>query len=50
MNKNFKSFNAMLRESVVLEEVYGDGDSSSKFCIVDKRVQPGTGGTELIRL
>ena len=40
----------MLKESVVLEEVYEDGDSSRRFCIVDKRVQPGTGETELIRL
>ena len=35
---------------MVLEEVYGDADSSSKFYIVGKRVQPGTGGTEFIRL
>ena len=27
---------------MVLEEVYGVGDSSSKFCIVDKRVHLGT--------
>ena len=35
---------------MVLEEIYGVRDSSSKFCIVDKRVQLSTGGTELIRL